>query len=119
MSSSVTAKSPPQQSLVAEPAISFHFFGSNASLGAIPKPYTAVSSPNKFFGAAMEAWMLTGQARPRVTALSAVSVTWEGGKRPVMVPWHDAEGFQGMVAAVKKAEGKGGVEVEVRCIAQV
>lgn len=63
--------------------------------------------------------MLTGPVRPRVAALSAVSVTWEGGKRPVMVPWHDAEGFQGMISAIKKAEQKGEVEVEVRCIGQV
>ena len=64
----------------------------------------------------MEAWMLAGQGQPRVTAFVAVSVTWDGAKRPVMIPWHDADGFQGMISAIRKVEQKGEVEVEVKCI---
>jgi len=108
-----------KKSAAENPNISFHFFGSDPSLGAVPKPYTAVNSSNSFFGTAVEAWMLAGHARPRTTAFTAVSVTWEGAKRPVMIPWHDADGFQGMISAVKKAERKGEVEVEVRCITQL
>ena len=117
-SSSEREMAQPKELVVEILDISFHFFGSNPSLGAIPKPYTAVNSSNAFFGAAKEAWMLTGKTRSRTTAFTAVSVTWDGAKRPVMIPWYDSDGFQGMISAVKKAERKGEVEVEVQCVMQ-
>ncbi|MCJ1250668.1 hypothetical protein MMC30_007896 [Trapelia coarctata] len=119
MSSNLT--DPPQSLILSTPSISeisFNFFLSDPSLGAIFKPGSACGTAEKFFDAAITAWSLTSSKDG--TTIATVKVSWKGAKRSLVIPRQDPEGFRRMMSSIQfaAASENGEIEVDVTCIPQ-
>ncbi|KAI4254801.1 MAG: hypothetical protein LQ352_002896 [Teloschistes flavicans] len=98
----------------------FHFYLSDPSLGAIPKPYTSIASKEKLFKEAIAAHQLLRSASNSTTGrIIAASALVIGVNRPIVVR-KDAQGktaweeLKRVVDSIEK--GGHGAEVEVTCI---
>lgn len=102
------------------PETTFHFFLSDPTLGAVAHSASTCDTANAFFDAALAAWKLTASKQQQEPVLVGLKVSWDGGKRPAVLPWRDAESFNKMMATVGIAKNleQGGLDVEVSCIVQ-
>ena len=99
--------------------ITFHFFLSNALLGAIPKEFAHCNTVTSFFDEALAAWGIMG-GQERNAVMAAVSVVLVGVTWPMVIPWRNKDGFETMLEIVTKAavEKREALDVEVRCLRQ-
>jgi len=98
------------------PDISFNFFSSDPSLGAISKPASVCNTLELFFDTALSAWNITGSKTSE--SVVAVKVSWTGAKWSLMVPRKDSDAFRRMLSSIQKAAASGDadIEAEVTCI---
>ena len=95
----------------------FHFFLSNADLGAIPKDLTHCNTLDLFFDEAFAAWNILGDGGIN-TRMSAVSVTTLTSEWPIVIPWKNKDSFERMLEIVNNLTmGKTEpVHAKVKCI---
>ena len=98
--------------------VTFHFFLSDGSFGAIPKLFPQCATPDAFFQEARFAWHFLDDESDKGARLLGVKVVIEGVARPIVLLWGSEDGYERMVEAVRSqiARTDGGLNVEVRCI---
>ena len=108
---------PSQSELPLSDRITFRFFSSNLSFGAVPKRLSQCTTAVSFFDEAFMAWCIFGGDEQN-SRIGGVSVTYEGMKVPMIVPWRHNDGFERMVEEISEAAlaRRGCLDVQVRCI---
>ncbi|KAL8686772.1 MAG: hypothetical protein Q9218_006877 [Villophora microphyllina] len=107
-----------QKSIHPAGTTTFHFYLSNPSLGAIPKPYSSITSKERFFKEATAAYQLL-PATDNTAGVIAASVVIIGINRPIVIR-KDAPGksawdeLKKVIGTIEK--GGNGAELEVTCI---
>ena len=101
----------------AGPNVSFHFFLSDESLGALLVPWVQCNTVNGFFDRAEAAWDFLNAHEPD-SQFAGVRVVLEGIQWPMVVGWKDSHGYQWMMDTVMKSTiGRmNDIHVQVRCI---
>ena len=101
--------------------ITFHLFVANTAMGAIPVPFSKLTSKVKFFNEAIAAYSLSSQGKKEVVA---ASVKIKGVARAIIVQKGQSgkQAWDEVVKIVQELEIEGkksgkGVDVEVKCIA--
>lgn len=97
--------------------ITFHFFLSDADLGAIPQDFVHCNNFTSFFNQALEAWEILG-GEDRNTIMTAVSVVLVSVDWPIVIPWRNKDGFEMMMGIVTKAAmgNQEHLDVKVKCM---
>jgi len=93
-----------------------HFFLSDTDLGAIPKTLHKCMTLTTFFGEALAAWR---DLESESSTPGLISVKFDWKSIPMVIRWHDPEGFQKMLEAIAAAPcwqgSKDQCDVEIRC----
>jgi hypothetical protein len=114
-----TLASSSSTSLKVASKITFHFFLSDADLGAIPQDFVHCNTYTSFFNQALAAWKILG-GEDRNTVMTAVSVVLASVDWPIVIPWRNKDGFEMMIGIVTKAAMEKGehLDVKVKCMRQ-
>ena len=108
---------PSESELPLSDRITFRFFSSNPSFGAVPQRLSQCTTAVSFFDEAFMAWCIFG-GEEQNSRIGGVSIAYEGMKVPMIVPWRNNDGFERMVEEISEAAlaWKGRLDVQVKCI---